>query len=182
VQAADIDAGVVGMSRIGRTVLAAPAASITFSAIPQTYSTLMLVVVGRGDSAVASVTLGMRLNGDVGNNYEDQQVYGNGIAAAAVERVAAAFNQIGYVPGSTMPANLPGQAVVLLGDYTGTAFKKVWTSENHHRLAAGAGGGYTAVFSGAYTLATPAAVTSLTVLSATGNLIIGSTATLYGVY
>lgn len=60
---------------ISETVLGAPAASVTFAAIPGTYRSLMIHTQGRSDRAAESDSLIVRFNADAGNNYDWMQHY-----------------------------------------------------------------------------------------------------------
>ena len=60
--------------KLAETLLVAPAASITFSGIPATFSHLEIEWHARGDVAGTSTTILLRLNNDSGANYDDQRI------------------------------------------------------------------------------------------------------------
>jgi hypothetical protein len=65
------------------TVGAAGASSVTFSGIPQTGYTDLLVKVSARGTANDLPDVRMQFNGDTGSNYQARELYGNGAAAAS---------------------------------------------------------------------------------------------------
>ena len=70
----------MSLTLISEQVLSASAASITFSSIPQTYTDLVLEVVGQLDLTAAG-SIAARYNGDTATNYSQTYLYGNGTSA-----------------------------------------------------------------------------------------------------
>lgn len=66
---------------IQEQVLASPAASVTFSSIPQTYKDLVLETQAVNSAGVQHVYA--RFNGDSGTNYSQTYMTGNGSAASS---------------------------------------------------------------------------------------------------
>jgi hypothetical protein len=167
-----------GFTKINEFILGSPAASITFSSIPSTYRSLMLSVVGRSDVAVASIAVSMRMNGDTGANYDNQEVRGNAATASAAEFINSTGVIIGHFAGASATAGAPGGCTINIPIYGGTAFWKHATSNNFLSNGTGTGTNFSIIHSGRWR--NTAAITSLTIIPASGNLIAGTSAILYG--
>jgi hypothetical protein len=158
--------------------LAAPAANIDFSNIPQTYSQLRLAVTARTDSAVVATTLFLALNGAV-TNYDFQRVAGSGAANLNAEGIGGVQGiGISNIPGANAPANQFTQCDVVCLDYTGAAHQAQVLSTFYRKITNASGDMMSGVYGG--TWRSLAAVNRLTIVPQTGNLIAGSRATLYG--
>jgi len=153
---------------IATQTLGAPAASITFSSIPATYTDLRLVVVG--NFAVASRG-SIIFNSDTGTNYSRTNLVGNGTAASSTRSTSAAF----IIFNRSDLAGLQfWQADVF--SYAGSTNKTVLgvTSADQN------GSGDTVLQVGLWR--DTAAITSLTFKTYDGaDFSIGATATLYGI-
>lgn len=166
-----------GLARIGPSVtLAAPAASITFSAIPGTYKDLVIVFMGRMDNGTDEDVY-MTANGDSGANY-CQQYFGasNTTPAQANGCSSNATPVVVTIPGSGALANMPGVAEIRVIAYANTTFNKMAMSSNFWR------GTTTSEFFLGWQWNNTSAITSLTLTPVTGgrSFITGTTATLYG--
>ena len=72
----------LGWERIADVTLAAPAAAVDFTSIPQKYAHLLCIGGCRSDAAgIASTPLVLKFNGDAGANYESASVEWNNVAA-----------------------------------------------------------------------------------------------------
>jgi hypothetical protein len=163
---------------IAQVVLGAAAANITFTAIPQTYRHLLLVLSGRSDAAVAATPVHIRLNGDTGANYDTQRMNAAGTALAAAEFLAATAGFVGAVPGASATAGMAGMARILLPDYRGTARLKTWTAEGGESQGTGTGQTFLRHDRGQWRSAV--AITDVGVYPASGNFAAATVATLYG--
>ncbi len=67
--------------------LASSAASYTFSAIPSTYTDLVVRVSARGDAGGSSNYYTIVLNANTGNVYSSTRVFGNGSTASSDREV-----------------------------------------------------------------------------------------------
>jgi hypothetical protein len=77
-------------------------ATITFSSIPSTYTSLQIRMLSK-NTRTADSALGInriRLNGDTGANYVYHGLLGDGSAASAQAGTAITFGVVGYSPGS----------------------------------------------------------------------------------
>jgi hypothetical protein len=172
------DASAAYETLIAQVVLGAAAANITFTAIPQTYRHLLLVLSGRSDAAVAATPVHIRLNGDTGANYDTQRMNAAGTALAAVEFLAATAGFVGAVPGASATAGMAGITRILLPDYRGTARLKTWTAEGGESQGTGTGQTFLRHDRGQWRSAV--AITDVGVYPASGNFAAATVATLYG--
>jgi hypothetical protein len=101
------------------TVPAGGVASITFAGIPNTYKHLQLRYITRNDGAAYYVLL--RFNDDVGNNYSNHQLSGNGTNALATGN--ASDGSI-YLPRNGSTGQVFGAGVVDFLDYGNTSKNK----------------------------------------------------------
>ena len=128
-------------------------------------------------SNTSSNTLtGYRLNSDSGNNYSDTRLSGDGASALSTRVNSDTFARLDWYGG----ADSSGRNVLIAHffNYTNaTTYKTVLSRGNN---AGGLIAGATAVVS--LWRATPAAITSINLLTSSGaNFAIGSTFTLYGI-
>lgn len=151
------------------TVGTGGASSITFSSIPSTYTHLQI----RGIAQATLATGFIRFNSDSASNYATHYLYGDGASAAS----GAATNQtISYAFLATASANIFGGAVIDILDYTNTNKYKTMRS-----LSGGDqnGTGYIELISGLWQ--STSAITSITLIPASGNFAQYSSFALYGI-
>ena len=153
-------------------------ASVTFSSIAATYEHLMLFWTARGTDA-GNPDLNMRFNGDTGANYDREAVAGVGASPASAPSVGqTSIVSIGSLPGSGAAAGRVASGMIVVPAYRRTTFDKTGFGLLDDIRATG-GGNEVVQFTGGIWLNT-AAVTSLTLLASTGNLLTGSMFSLYG--
>ena len=87
---------------IATTTLGSAAASYTFSSIPSTYTDLVLVVAG---TAGTDETIGVRFNGDTGNNYSETAISGDGSSATSFRETNLTRAHVGTI-GSTQSVSI----------------------------------------------------------------------------
>lgn len=163
-------------TRLAEVVLGSAAASINVTSIPATYRHLRLVVTARGDAAANNVQLLLRLNGDAGANYAYQTVQANDLTISGGRSVGQTSFALALVPGATAGANLFATTTITLGCYKATdktkeiaAFGTSYSSTANPQFYSSQGN-----------YAGTAALTALNVVPASGNLVAGTTVTLYG--
>jgi hypothetical protein len=166
-------------------VLASPAASITFSAIPQTYSLLRLIVTGASASATESDRWLVQINGDAGAHYDIQVASANDTTLAGIPRIAFAAWQIatanppGDMPGASATAGLAGMLEIEIPAYAGTTLQKVANWRSGYSDAATSAADQITI-SGIASWRSTAAITSILIGTATAsNLVTGTAAYLY---
>lgn len=152
--------------------LGASAASVTLGSggtIPQTYKTLVLIVSARVDNA--NCVVGIKPNGSAAN-MTGQILQGSGSAVSATSDTYA--RQVASGSGDT--ASTFGSATWIFPNYSSSANKAISgdsVSENNATAA------YQRMTASRW--ADTAAITSLVIVDySTGNLVSGSTFTLYG--
>lgn len=162
-------------TQIHRTVVTVAAADVTISAIPGTYNSLRLMVVARSTQASDDESVLLRCNGDTGANYDWIRIESSAAANAANQTSAV----LGVVPANNMAAGMAGSCSVEILEYARTNFHKLMSSVTLSKPTDAADimrvGVYHAVWQ------STAAITSLNVRLANGNLAVGSTVTLYGI-
>jgi hypothetical protein len=170
--------------KIAETLLAATAASVTFSSIPSGFRHLIEDFQARSDQATAAMECGIQANGDaVAGRYVWERLNAVGTTVAGQDSgVGATSIAHMYVPGTSVAAGLPGHGRITILNYAGTTFAKSFKFE----------GGYYggATFPLANSVAADslfgfwagtAAINSLVFFPATGLLIVGSLFTLQGI-
>ena len=153
------------------------AASYDFTNIPQEFSHLRIVVVGRGDAGGAALFL--RFNNDTAANYDQQIFYNNSTTVAGVATAAATSMQVATLTLSTSTAGQAGVATIDIPAYSGTTFRKTTTSQAGAFRTEGTASSYeAAVFAGNWR--STAAITRVTLFLNSGNFAAGSSCSLYG--
>ena len=154
---------------IATQTLGSAAASITFSSIPRTYTDLRLVFVGTG---VTSGDLLARVNGDSASNYSLTYLYGNGSGAGTGGTSLTSFD-ITYAGG--LSTTIPHLYTIDFFSYAGSTNKTILTTSSEDQN----GSGY--VVGTVQLWRSTAAITSIVLSNAAGNLAIGTIATLWGI-
>ena len=164
---------------LGDTVLSANAASITFSGIPGTLIHLALIVHARTDGAFNATELRAQFNGDTGNNYDYQQMLGQGNAPVAAEGLAQSGVLVGAQPAASAVANSFGSSAAFIPNYVNTANNLSLVAMAQFCYATSSTGCDVRFVSGHWR--NNSAVTSILLLSGSAdNFIAGTRATLYG--
>ena len=162
---------------ISSNVLASSAASVTFSAIPSTYTDLVLRLSTRTDLADTSVNIYTRFNGDTATNYSTTRVanYAGGVdSARSTSQVR--FNQAPWSEGTNLTSNTFANSEMYIPSYTASQNKPLSVFDAVENNAASA-----------YVIATAslwrntAAITSIEMLPYSGNFVSGSSFYLYGI-
>ena len=160
---------------ISSNVLASSAASVTFSAIPSTYTDLVLRISARSDTAGTSDQYYVTFNGS-GTGYSYTNLYGTGAAAATLTISAQAIIRVRSFDGNTATANTYGSAEIYIPSYTATQNKPISAFAAMEDNATAAIVGTTAGL-----WSNTAAITSVTISAAGANWLAGSSFYLYGI-
>lgn len=166
-----------GLTVIEHQTLAAGAASVTFSSIPQTFRSLQLIWAARGENASSSVALWCRLNGDTGANYDYSFNQTAGGANTPGTSVGQTVIRAGFFAAASAAAGLGGSGTILLPHYTSAFHKHL---ESDAAAATSTASGDMVREDGGGRWRSTAAVTSWTVLPSASNFAAGSRFTLYG--
>ena len=145
--------------------LASTSTSVTFSSIPATYRDL--VVVGAGFASTPAGVLA-RFNGDVGANYNQIVMFGDGSTPSSSASANQNQTQFGRFDNTTL-ANF----ITSVMDYSATDKHKTFLSRYNSSAV------LTAASAGRY--ASTSAITSLRLFPESGNFSIGVTFSLYGI-
>lgn len=162
-------------TQIGTTVLGANAASITIN-VPAGFTHVQGVFTARQDSGSGGAFCALQLNGDTGSNYVWQYTLGGSASITAAGSGATATSmRIGVIPGSGDTANCFGVGSFTIGNSKSAVFKPV---TSNFEAILGTTTSYSGTLGGSWQ--STAAVSSVTLLPASGNLVAGSSLTLYG--
>jgi len=158
--------------KIGSTVTvgAGGASTISFTSIPATYTDLKIVVSARCDAS--NTAFKIRFNGAT-TNLSTRYLYGQGSSAASYTEGS---NIYGYENASTYTASTFGNTEIYVPNYTLSNGKSVSVDAVTENNATSA---EMALFAGLWN--SSAAITSVELVSNTGNFVQYSTATLYGI-
>ena len=153
---------------IASITLSALASSVTFSAIPQTYTDLVI-------SASTTVTAdngqatNLQFNSDTGSNYSSTVLYGNGTSALSARQTNATYANA-YNNSST--SGEWNANIINIMNYSNTTTNKIFVSRGSSTI-------YPLTYAGLWR--STAAINTIKLLITTGNFNIGSTFNLYGI-
>lgn len=167
--------------KIADQVLAASAASVTFSSIPQTYRHLEISWTARSDAAGNNVDVLGQFNGDTGANYDYEHLYLNGASPAALtgaEGIGATATRLGEFTAAGPSAGQAGVGRIAIPNYAGSAFWKNADYSSSFRIGTATGQFFKNVGAGFWR--STAAITSIKLFPSVGNFIAGSVFSLYG--
>lgn len=111
---------------VGDGITTAPAASVTFSSIPQNYKSLKIAVSGRNTDATSNAP-GMRvaLNGSTAN-FTVKVLYGSGTAVGSYSDT----NEIAWTGGDQVTTNVFASSEIHFSNYSSTSVAKSISSES----------------------------------------------------
>lgn len=158
---------------LANVTLGSPAASVTFSSIPATYRDLLIVFSGFGSTELRGRT---RLNSNSGPIYTYRRMSGTGAAASDATATSQSSAFLSEIISATATRNL--QMQINIFDYSATNKHKTILSRAGAVIQYESGSG-TELFSNRW--ANTSAVTSVQILTSTGNWASGTTAALYGI-
>ncbi len=162
----------IGMVSVG----SAGSANIEFTSIPGTYKHLQIRGIANNGEASGWNNQAMQINSDTSSSYKVHYVAGNGSSASAgISGTDTSINDIFRI--SATSTGYFGSFIIDILDYTSTTKNKTIRSLNG---GDGNGNGWVGLHSGLY-YATPAAVTSVKLISSVGNFGQYSSFALYGI-
>ena len=164
---------------ISSNVLSSSAASVTFSAIPSTYTDLVVRISARTDRASQnnSFIAVKPFNSDTGTNYSYTILTGNGAAASTFNESNVAYSAMGYVDATTATSNTYASLELYIPSYTASQNKPISTFGAHENNATTA---YLAATAGLWR--NTAAITGVTIDTlGQGSFIATSSFYLYGI-
>lgn len=179
IQAGDLAAGAALVKLDEQIISGAAVASVTFSSIPQTYRGLQIDWIARDDNiGTGFAQLSLRFNTDAGAVYDWEILFATAAVITAAELIGATSIRAGYVTQGGCPAGVFSAGRIVIPRYTGTVHHKECSSTFGAKTASAGGGMTVAASFGNWRSAN--AITSVTLLSSTGNLVAGSAFALYG--
>jgi hypothetical protein len=160
---------------IATTTLGTAAASVTFSTISGAYTDLVLVLQTSSSHSASNAVI-MQFNNDTGSNYSLTRIIGDGSSATSDRFSSVTSIDAGFLPANNGTGN--GTIIANIMNYSNaTTYKTVlgrWESMN-----AASGSRYTVAEVGLWR--NTSAITEIDLKFVTGNLVAGSTFTLYGI-
>ena len=158
------------------TVGSGGAASITFSAISDTFTDLLILFSGRVTENTTAVDIAMTFNGST-SGYSGRTLFGTGSSVGSDPESGSQFSFLITFPGNSTTANTFGNAAIYIPNYTASVAKSVsidGVMENN------ATAGRLKIAAGLWN--NTAAITSVTLdPGGPGNLAQYSSASLYGI-
>jgi hypothetical protein len=162
---------------ISSNVLTSSAASVTFSAIPSTYTDLVLRISARTDAGTANDNIQITFNSDTATNYSMTRLTGTGSAASSNRTSTIDYARLGWVDGNTATADVFGSMEVYIPSYLVSQNKPFSSFAVSEQNATAANMDAIAAL-----WRNTAAITSLNIISNNaGNLVSGSSFYLYGI-
>jgi hypothetical protein len=162
----------------GSCTVGTPGTTFAISSIPSGYNSLKIIILGNTSSTISSALI--TFNGDTGSHYVNQETYSSGSSAAG-------FANGGGLTTYMTPCSFQGSSVatgansceITIPFFANTTFNK----------SVIASGGYTATSTGltatntycAWLPSVPAAITSISIKSATANFVAGTQISIYGI-
>ncbi len=159
------------MQLIETKTLGTAAASIEFTSIPQDATDLLALVSCRGDTSAVFINLVVRVNG-LGSGYTERILAGDGSSPSTLS--STEFRFLVYANASSATSNTFSNASLYLPNYTGSTAKSFSADSVTENNATTALSNISAGLSSG-----TAAVTTLSFTAYAGNLISGSTISLY---
>jgi hypothetical protein len=162
---------VSSMKLIETKTLGTAAASIEFTSIPQTFTDLVVVLSIRGDAANVANSLVLAFNGSTAN-FTTRLLEGNGASTLSTSLTSFAGNST----NANATSNTFSSIQVYIPNYTGSTNKSFSidaVTENNATTA------YQDIVAGLWSQT--AAISSLSFTVASGNAVVGTTMSLYGI-
>ena len=167
------------LTRIAQQILGSPAASVTFSSIPGTYTSLLLVCKAASSASQNNDQVQLQFNGVTAASYNYQILTAAGGSPSASDGTSVQYIACGNVKAATGRAGSSGIFTITIQGYAETTFNQSATSYGGTNIGSGGNGPLIQIYWGES--ASAAAITSLTLfLNSGGNFIAGSSFTLYG--
>lgn len=161
---------------IATTTLSSAASTLTFSSIPNTFTDLRLVIVGRTTRVDTQDPIYVRVNGDTASNYSQTALEGDGTTALSSRSTSISLWQPANFPAANAAANLFGLCTMDFFSYAGSTNKTVLSTNERDMNGSGA------VVRRVHLWRSTSAITSIEFTSgSSSNFVVGTTATLYGI-
>ena len=167
---------------ISSNVLASSAASVTFSAIPATYTDLVVKVSARGDNATLATLYYTYFNGSRVASYSDTLLTGNGATVTSTRDSSAGEIAIPGNDYATNAANTFNNGEIYIPSYIVSQYKPISgfsMAEDNAATIRSSPSYASGVVAGLWQ--NTSAITSISFIPNTGNFVTGSSFYLYGI-
>lgn len=163
---------------ISSNVLSSSAASVTFSAIPATYTDLVIRASLRTDAAAAQQICSIRLNSDTSTNYSQNAINGSGSSSYANIYSNSVYFLTGHADAATATSNTFSSFEMYVPSYTANQNKpsSIFNVQENNTTAA-----YMQAYANLYRQTTAISSISFFIDSAGANFVSGSSFYLYGI-
>jgi hypothetical protein len=163
---------------ISSNVLTSSAASVTFSAIPATYTDLVLRISSRSDLADGAVNVYTTFN-SINSGYSSTFIRGDGSSASSGrESARTRWEQLNWTIGTNFGSNIFASFEIYIPSYLSSTNKPIGVfgvlEDNTATVSRG-------VQASAGLLSNTATVSSITMQPYSGNFVSGSSFYLYGI-
>ena len=166
----------MSMQLIQHIELVSAQKSITFNSIPQTgFTDLFIFYSTRSDRSAIDDPINITYNG-TSSGYSTISAIGAGSGNGYIETYGTSVTFGGYMPGASTTANTFGSGSIYITNYRVSASKSIsleFVAENNATTS------YQNLTSSLWS--NNAAISSLSVTAQVGNLVAGSSATLFGI-
>lgn len=174
VRAIDLNSNVPQL--LGTSILTGNQTSIPIT-IPAGFNHIQGIFTARQDFGAGGSWCTLRINGDSGNTYTWQVTYSSMTTLAAANSAGLTSSmRVGVLPGSGDSANFFGTGSFVMGNISSTTIGKTMSSQFQGPVSGS--NGFSGTAGGLW--ASTAAVTSVTLLPTSGNLVAGSSLSIYG--
>ena len=163
------------LTKIAEQILGSPESSVTFSSIPGTFRNLRLKITASNSGSSGSEDIHVQFNGDSGSNYDWILMYG-GQGGGNQSSYGQTAGAISSLPDTTGASNSAGSCDATIFDYARTQFLKNYIATTFRPNSSS----NQFVMDHCGDWRSTAAITSIVLLAASGNFIVGSVFSLYG--
>jgi hypothetical protein len=158
---------------IATTTLSSAASTITFSSIGSGYTDLRVIFSALGTTGAGQYA-NMRFNSDTGSNYSHTRLKQSN--TSILSQRTSNTTSIWLMDGAELHSTIPTFCTIDVFSYAGSTNKTALVTESSDRNSTSSSQGrYVGLWRNT------AAITSITLLTTSGNFAIGTTATLYGI-
>lgn len=161
---------------ISSNVLTGSAASVTFSAIPSTYTDLLLRLSSRSDNATVYETLKITYNNNTGSIYSTTRLIAEAGSVSSTRQSGRANFNDPYNNGTSSTSNTFSSSEIYIPSYTVSQNKPVSVFAVAENNATDSG-----IRAIANLFGSTAAISSIEIANFSGNFVSGSSFYLYGI-
>lgn len=163
-----------GFTQISRIITASSQPTVTFPSISNTYTNLLILILGRGTASVTDVEGRIRFNGDSGNNYNAIRENRFGNSNVALTSYMSGFS----IPAASSPTDATSPVRIDIPGYYDSTKNKA-SLVNSTIMLNNTAAGLFGQWGGGFWLNT-SPITQIDIYLSSGNWADGSIVTLYG--